>query len=417
VASVRNFLIIMTGLACTIAQEVVCGADPVPSSDSAKGTLGLAYYASWKKSPEFLSKEFERRGLPTTSGHGIFLVEPAEGMASLGADGLSPEDIVVRINGVHLKDEDSCIKAFKTLYAGKPAKLALKRMNAERTKWELKTIEVIPTDLATLQAALDAKGKAKALEKENARQEYLARAFELGGRVITGKQIDDHNKKVTVELERAESKLPGNSLERRYIFDGLSQSGPVLLALRKGDDSGLKILMDKLTLNTTRFHLKAIAYLVDDTPAGLFLLGCDDGRALHWREAWAEAQERALTTYLAQTFTLTGGGVMTGAQIDEHNKKVDGERYAHKMADAEVKLIFTGESQFSPIVRALRKGDDKEIKAWMAGLTEQSREFDLKAVSWVVEQTPAGSCIIGCADGRGLTWREAWAEARTLVGK
>ncbi len=139
------------------------------------GTLGYGYWKSWDKSPRFFADELASRKLPSATGHGVFLVGAMEG---LGAEGLRPEDIVVRLNGIHLKDEKAFQKATQSLRAGKVVPAAVKRVNEPRDKWTLVMVDITPVALEDVRAAVAAAKQAEARvvtqREEEKRQSLIA---------------------------------------------------------------------------------------------------------------------------------------------------------------------------------------------------------------------------------------------------
>ena len=145
-----------------------------PAGDRA-GTLGYGYWKSWDKSPRFFANELANRNLPSATGHGVFLVGAMEGLA---AEGLRPEDIIVRLNGIHLKDEEAFQKATQSLRAGKVVPAAVKRVNEPRDKWNLVMVDITPVALedvrAAVAAAKQAEARVAAQRDEEKRQALIA---------------------------------------------------------------------------------------------------------------------------------------------------------------------------------------------------------------------------------------------------
>ena len=125
----------LAAVASSVLFEAAFAVDAKPSK-APPGTIGFPFHATWENTPAFFAKEFERRGLPPTAGHGILLTEPLEDLGGFVAEGLRPEDIVIRLNGVHLKDHASYKEAAASLHSGKPAKAAIKRVNPENKEWK-----------------------------------------------------------------------------------------------------------------------------------------------------------------------------------------------------------------------------------------------------------------------------------------
>jgi len=259
--------------------------DSTPTESSA-GAIGHPYYATWKKSPDFFSKEFVRRGLPSTTGNGIFLFEPTEDFAGLVTEGLHPEDIVIRLNGVHLKDEESLTTAITSLRAGTSAKASIKRVDAARKKWEMKIIEVVPVAKAKIDAVVEAQKQKKELADKKRKQEYLTKEFTLTkGGTKTGAELDAWN---------AEQDGASRKFATTLKFDEVQRWNRALKVLRslntnvgKGDK---KLLRENMAIIRQSPGLAGdITWLVDDTPLGGLVTASDDGRALHFREVWVEA--------------------------------------------------------------------------------------------------------------------------------
>lgn len=278
------------GFLFATCESVTADGSTKAESDAA-GSLGYPFWSSWKASPDFFKKEFERRKLPTTTGHGIFLDSPSDDMKEFTAQGLQPEDIVVRLNGIHLKDQDSYARAIASLQAGKPAKAAIKRVNAARKTWETKFIEIIPADKAKVNAVLDESKRAKALAEEEEKKRFQAREFTLTkGGTITGKEVDEWNAERQGDLLKFATEL--DTREGFRFTSAFDDFRVVANNVRSGDKQKLRENM-RVIIGGVGGRAKDITWLIDSTPVGGLVVPCDDGRALHYREVWVEALREA----------------------------------------------------------------------------------------------------------------------------
>lgn len=256
------------------------------TTESSAGAIGHPYYTTWKESPDFFSKEFVRRGLPSTTGNGIFLFEPTEDFAGLVTEGLRPEDIVIRLNGVHLKDEESLTTAITSLRAGTSAKASIKRVDAARKKWEMKIIEVVPVAKAKIDAVVEAQKRKKALADEKRKQAYLTKEFTLTkGGTKTGAELDAWNAEQQGVARKFVTTLDVDEIWR---FNRATRAfTPLNINVHNGDKNVLR--QNMANIMGSPGLAKDITWLVDDTPMGACVTTSADGRALHFSEVWVEA--------------------------------------------------------------------------------------------------------------------------------
>jgi hypothetical protein len=107
-----------------------------------KAVFGWEWAGSWQYSPEFHEKQFTKRNLPLTPGHGMFAHE----LKVLHSRGLELHDIVIRINGKKIDDDKSYAAARSELRIGVPATVHLKRLHEEGVarKWKTIPVKLVP---------------------------------------------------------------------------------------------------------------------------------------------------------------------------------------------------------------------------------------------------------------------------------
>jgi hypothetical protein len=113
------------------------------SSESA-AALGLLTRSSWNSDASYWESEFKKRGLPSTTGNGVFVV----GFRPEHVDGIHENDIIVRMGKHALNDKTSYDRAFNSLRVGVEENIVVKRV--ENGKWKLVKITVTPLDRAHL---------------------------------------------------------------------------------------------------------------------------------------------------------------------------------------------------------------------------------------------------------------------------
>jgi hypothetical protein len=249
-------------------------------SQPARGALGVSGWGSWTNSPEEFANEFQQRGLKPTAGKGLFI----RSLNESHADGLRENDILIRVNGVQIVDDESWKKALATLRANEDAKLVLKRAE-HGGPWKLITLSVKPLDgdlLARVQKQKEEEQRKKELEFREARQRTV---FKLAdGSTATGAEIDRLNERVRANLVRQVLTMDA---EARFYYNRATDGLELAISLfESGDKKGLADLVSDMARNGVAKRIERTLFLQTDYDELLVCL--KDGRAITYEELWGE---------------------------------------------------------------------------------------------------------------------------------
>lgn len=122
-------------------------------------------------------------------------------------------------------------------------------------------------------------------EQRKQEADFAARQYRLAdGGVVSGAKLIEHNKQV--ELDCAKCLLEANADTRFAMPATIRNFLPIMEAVKQGDQARLAGLMRQVA--NLGDMAQDMRWLVEDTPMGGVVIPCNDGRALHWHEAWAE---------------------------------------------------------------------------------------------------------------------------------
>lgn len=220
-----------------------------------------------------------------------------------GRTGLSVGDLILRLNGQATSDPKTFQASVKrACEQGKPLVLAVKkrlgdpfppddfmtpqsRMAADAFQYEQKflrqeIVAAVAKELAEKSLAQQAAATA-ALQAANEAKKYTAK----DGRVITAAEIINHNKRVDAAMQAGARGMDGFDAER--LAAAQSNVLWVVQHVQSGDREKLRRFMLKLS-NLSPPARRDIDSFLQQTPAGTYLVGCNNGDAVTWMDAYAQ---------------------------------------------------------------------------------------------------------------------------------
>jgi hypothetical protein len=246
-----------------------------------RGELGVSGWGSWKKSPEAFTSEFEKRNLRPTSGKGLFI----RSLDDVHVDGLMVNDILVRINGIHLTDEASWAKAMGSLNAQEDAKVVIKR-SEDGGPWKTITLSIKPIDadrVADARKRKEEENRRKQAEAEESRKKSV---FKLAdGSTVTGAQVDEYNERVREKLVRQALAMDVETLLR--VRRGKAVLDAAVSHYQSGNTKALADLVSQVSSSGAGKDIEEYVFLRTDYDDLLVCL--KDGRAITYEKLWGEA--------------------------------------------------------------------------------------------------------------------------------
>lgn len=165
-----------------------------------------------------------------------------------------------------------------------------------------------------------------------------------------------------------------------------------------------------------REHRRLEAQRVAAEEAKAKQLAEDRARAEAEREREEQRQHQAAMEQ--RLFTLKDGGQVTGKRINDFNDQQRAEMviFLPKLSDTQRQKFNVGVQNFVPIIAATRACNEAKVLEAMHGLYTYNPAA-VQAVDWMLTNTPAGTTVIPCDDGRAVEWNAAWKSAAGAYAK
>lgn len=230
-----------------------------------------------------------------------------DGTGSIDArTGLSVGDLILRINGQAISDPIKCRTVVqKASEQGKPLVVSFKkrrgdplppndfmspqsRMEADNFQYEQKFLKqeislALAKELADTGAPFQQKALAEQAAATAARESKTYTAKD--GRAMTVADIVNHNKRVDAAMQASNGGAQGFDAKR--LAAAHSNVSWVVKHVQSGDRDNLRKFMVKLS-NLSSPARRDIDLFLQQTPAGTYIVACNNGEAVTWSDAYAQ---------------------------------------------------------------------------------------------------------------------------------